>query len=95
MSLRDEFLSEIKSAVRQCYELGYAPTRFEKMITESHPVEVAKSFVVSGEFQYGFKELNKMGRPELTVEGIMSQDKYKTLFTPDELAAAKWRLKNV
>lgn len=95
MTLRDEFLAEIKSAVGQCYDLGYAPTRFEQMIETSHPVEVAKRFVTSGEFQYGFKELNKLGKPELTVEGIMSQPKYCSLFTAPELTAAKWRLDNV
>lgn len=95
MVSRDEFLAEIKSAVGKCYDLDYAPTRFEQMIEASHPVEVAKSFVTSGEFQYGFKELNKMGKPELTVEGIMLQKKYSSLFTTPELAAAKWRLDNV
>ena len=95
MSLRDQFLAEIKSAVRQCYDLGYAPTRFEQMIENSHPVEVAKIFVTSGEFQYGFKELSKMGRPELTVEGIMIQEKFGSLFSKPELTAAQWRLDNV
>ncbi|MGQ2966372.1 hypothetical protein [Methylophilus sp.] len=95
MTLRDEFLAEIKSAVSKCYELGYAPTRFEQMIESNHPVEVAKKFVLSGEFQYGFKELNKLGKPELTIESIMLQPKFSSLFTFFELDAAKWRLANV
>lgn len=96
MLLRNEFLADIKSAIGQCYDLGQAPTRFEKMIETNHPIEVAKGFVVSGEFQYGFKKLNKMGRPELTVEGIMLQPKYNSsLFTEAELSASQWRLDNV
>ncbi|MFK5894348.1 MAG: hypothetical protein QM504_14090 [Pseudomonadota bacterium] len=95
MSLRDEFKAEIKSAVGQCYDLGYAPTRFEQMIENSHPVEVAKKFVVSSEFQSGFKELKKMGKLELTVEGIMVKTKFSSLFNSGELTAAQWRLENV
>lgn len=95
MSLRDEFLAEINSAASQCYELGYAPTRFEQMIQNTHPVEVAKSFVASGEFQYGFQELNRMGRPDLTIEGVMLKPKYNSLFIKNEFDAAQWRLNNV
>jgi hypothetical protein len=95
VTIRDEFLVEIKSAIGQCYDLGYAPTQFEQMIEKIHPVEVAKKFVASGVFQHGFTELNKMGRPDLTVEGIMLKGKYASIFTPEELRAAQWRLDNV
>lgn len=95
MQLRDEFKAEIQSAVRQCYELGYAPTRFEQMIENSHPVEVAKKFIISGEFQDGFKKLNNMGKAELTIESIMLQSKFSSLFSSQELEAARWRLNNV
>lgn len=94
MKLRDSFEATVLGAVKECYEIGYAPTRFEAMIQELHPVEVAKKFVVSGEFQYGFKELLKLGRSELTIESIMLKKEYKALFNEQELAAADWRLKN-
>lgn len=94
MTLRDDFKAEIESAIDQCCDLGYHPTRFQQMILEKHPVEVAKRFVTSSDFQHGFKELNKMGRPELTVEGIMIKEKYKTLFSPSERQSAQWRLDN-
>ncbi|ACA85060.1 hypothetical protein [Shewanella woodyi] len=95
MNIKDEFCAEIRVAIGQCYELGYRPTRFEEMIAISHPVDVAKSFVISGDFQSGFKQLKKLGKLHLTVEGIMVTPKYATLFTKSELAAAKWRLDNV
>ena len=95
MTLRDEFSVEINTAIDQCCELGYIPTRLKEMIETRHPVEVAKSFVISGDFQDGFERLNNMGKPELTVEGIMLQPKYISLFTASELKAAKWRLENV
>lgn len=95
MSLRDEFGAAIRSAIGQCYDLGYIPSRFEQMIESAHPVEVAKRLVVSGEFQHGIRELTKLGHQELTIEGIMRQERFSSLFTNAELQAAAWRLANV
>lgn len=72
--------------------LGYSPKRIRKMLETSHPVEVAKRLVVSGDFQEGFKSMISMGRPNLTVESIMLDDQFASLFTPEERVAAKWRL---
>jgi hypothetical protein len=95
MSLRDEFRAEVRSAIGKCYDLGYIPSRFERMIELAHPVEVAKKLVVSGEFQHGICELTKLGHQELTIEGIMQQKWFSPLFTKAELQAAAWRLANV
>lgn len=95
MSLRDEFDAQVRSAIGRCYDLGYTPTRFEQMIEAAHPVEVAKQLVVSGEFQHGIRELTKLGHQELTIEGIMLQDRFSSLFNRAELDAAAWRLANV
>ncbi|WP_394201411.1 hypothetical protein [Shewanella waksmanii] len=91
---RDRFEAAVRAAVRECYEIGYAPTRFEQMISVDHPVEVARKFVVSGDFQYGFRELLNMGRNDLTIESIMLQPAFSDLFTQQELDAATWRLAN-
>lgn len=56
VQIRDLFEAKVLGAVKECYEIGCAPTRFESIIQKSHPVEVAKKFVISGELQYGFKE---------------------------------------
>lgn len=95
MSLRDEFAAEVQSAIGKCYDLEYIPSRFEQMIESAHPVEVAKQLVVSGEFQHGIRELTKLGHQELTVEGIMQQERFSPLFTSAEMQAATWRLANV
>jgi hypothetical protein len=95
MTLRDEFLADIESAINECIHLGYTPTRFIEMIRFEHPVEVAKKLIILGNLQDGFIALNNMGRPELTVESIVLQFKYGPLFTRDERDAAQWRLDNV
>ena len=95
MSLRDQFEAEVRSAIGKCYDLGYVPSRFEQMIESAHPVEVAKKLVVSGEFQHGIRELTRLGHQELTIEGIMQQEQFSSLFTNAEVQAAAWRLANV
>jgi hypothetical protein len=95
MGLREEFWAAVRSAVVQCYGLGYAPSRFEKMIESSHPVEVAKRLVISGDFQHGIRELTKLGRKDLTIESLMLEERFSPLFTNAERKAAAWRLANV
>ncbi|EPG0330203.1 TPA: hypothetical protein NKY23_000003 [Vibrio parahaemolyticus] len=92
MDVRDEFSAEVLSAIDESSDLGYYPTAFINMIRTRHPVEVAKFFVNSGEEQSGLQKLKQLGRPDLTVEGIMIKPKYAELFTNDELQAATWRL---
>ena len=93
MSLRDDFNSEVREAIRKCYEIGYMPTRFEQMIKQRHPVEVAKHLIPNYP-QYGFNKLVSLGRPELTIEAIMLKERFSSLFTEEELRAARWRLDN-
>lgn len=95
MTDRDEFSAQIQAAIQECYEIGYPPTRFEEMIRNAHPVEVARRLVLSGDFQDGFRNIVGMGRQDLTVEYIMLRPEFSSLFTPQEIQAAQWRLQNV
>lgn len=94
MSIREEFTAEILSAIGRSKDLGYNPTIFQQMISRNHPVEVGKKLVISGEWQQGIKEMAKLGHLELTIESIMLQERFSSLFTLEELAA-QWRLDNV
>ena len=95
MNSRDKFYAAVSSAIEQAKDLGYNPTRFEEMIRNSHPVEVGKKLVVSGDFQLGIVGMAKLNRKDLTIESIMLLPEFSNLFTTDELAAAQWRLDNV
>lgn len=95
MTIRDEFEMATHAAINECFKFGYRPTYFIDMINKAHPVEVAKKLVLSGNEQAGFKKLVKMGKSELTIESIMLQSKFNSLFSKQELDAAKWRLGNV
>jgi hypothetical protein len=95
MTIRDEFNARLRAAMDECANLGYPPNRIRQMFDASHPVEVAKRLVVSGDFQEGFRAVIAMGRPDLTIESIMLEERYSSLFTAQELQAARWRLNNV
>jgi hypothetical protein len=93
MDIRQQFKAKTLDSIRESYEIGYSPTRFESMIQDRHPVEVAKKLVISGEIQTGVKELKKLGRLDITIESLMGLPEFKELFTSRELKAAEWRLK--
>jgi len=92
VSLEEQFDAELRASIDVCHELGYHPTRFTQMLDSLGARATAAKLVVNGDMQTGFKELVGRGRPELTMESIMLQPKFASLFTASELAAARWRL---
>ena len=95
MTIRENFKAEVISATERCYDIGYSPNIFKQMISSQHPVEVGKKLVLSGELQYGIRELAKLSHLELTIESIMLQPRFQSLFSKEELEAAQWRLSEV
>ncbi|MDZ4349580.1 MAG: hypothetical protein U1A22_08595 [Xanthomonadaceae bacterium] len=92
MSTEDEFNARLRTAIQICHELGYHPTRFTQMLDNIGAQATAARLVVSGEFHDGFRELIGRDRADLTMERIMLEPEFATLFTPEQLAAARWRL---
>lgn len=94
-ALREAFAQAVREDVKKCHEAGYHFPRWEKMVDEQHPVDVAIHFIVSGQFQDGFKRLVREGREDLTMESLMLQPRFAPLFTQDLLDVALWRLRTV
>jgi len=94
-SLQEKFAARVRAAVQECHSLGYHPTRFAQMLDQSDAVTLAKRMVASGELQDGLKKLKGMGRIDLSVESIMLETMFSGLFTPPELQAAEWRLRQL
>ena len=90
--LESEFSARLRDAIRKSHDLGYHPTRFEQMLDEQGALGLARKLIKSGEIQDGFKAVVKLGRKDLTMESIMLEPKFKSLFSPGELDAATWRL---
>ena len=93
MTLEEEFTARLWDACRTTRSLGYVPIIFERMLREHKGLRTAKKLIASGEIQDGFKKVVRLNRPDLTMESIMLESKFRDLFTKEELAAADWRLK--
>lgn len=73
-------------------ECGYNATRFLQMIASQDGLTVAKSFIVNKPTD-GFTTLWELGRLDLTVEALILQHKYVTLFTEEEREVVRERLR--
>jgi hypothetical protein len=92
MSLEAQFEERLWDSIRKSIALGYNPTRFTDMLKTWGGVGVAQRLVASGEIQDGIKKIVALGHPELSMESIMLEPQFASLFTEGELAAARWRL---
>ncbi|MCI0700339.1 MAG: hypothetical protein L0241_04595 [Planctomycetia bacterium] len=92
MSLEADFEQRLRDSIQASIALGYNPTRFVNMLDSYGGVGVAKRLVASGELQDGIKKIVAMGHPELSMESIMLEPQFASLFSQGELAAARWRL---
>lgn len=93
--LQEKFSSQLREAIHECHKIGYHPSRFEQMLDSLGGVSMAKKLVISGELQDGLKKLAKLGRLDLSMEAIMQEERFTSLFTKPELEAAQWRLAQV
>ena len=90
--LAERFEKRLRESVPVVIELGYNPTVFVGLLERYGGVQTAKRLIAEGEIQYGFKRLAALGRLDLTMEQIMLEPEFASLFTEGELAAARWRL---
>jgi hypothetical protein len=73
-------------------EVGYNATRFLEMVTSDGGLATARKLLGSPTVSDGFTALWAAGRQDLTVEAVVLQPEFATLFTPDELQQAASRL---
>lgn len=76
-------------------ECNYNATRYLQMVNEYGGLQTAKKLLASTEPQYGFAKLWECGRLDLTVEALVTKEKYRSLFTDDEIEEAKRRLRKL
>jgi hypothetical protein len=77
------------------HECGYRATAFLNMVLAHGGVETAKRLLAAGQAQSGLYELFTCGRLDLTVEAKVVSPEFQSLFTADELATARHRLKEL
>ena len=85
-----EMINIYKRAKSEC---GYNATRFLVMVNEIGGLQAAKTLINAPGVSDGFVALWERGRPDLTVEAIILDPRWKELFTGHELDIARERLR--
>ena len=73
-------------------ELGYRPTYFLRMVNEHGGLAAAKRLLSAVESQEGLTKLWELGRLDISVEALVLQERWESLFNDDEQHKARERL---
>lgn len=95
MSLESEFTKALEGTIEAAKACGYVPTYFIQMLREYGGVETAKRLLANSEAQAGLFKLWELGLLHESMEAVVLQDKFRSLFTEVELAEAHRRLKEL
>ena len=95
-TLESRFTRHLFDLVRQTIaETGYNPTLFQQMLHDRGGWETTRTLLHARKPSSGFTTLWEKGRLDLTVEAVAIQTPWAELFTQDELAIARKRLKDL
>jgi hypothetical protein len=88
-----------EEALRSCEVLKkehrYNPSYFLRMVQELGAVRAAQRLLASKEAQEGLTRLWEIGRLELSIEHMVASPRYDPLFTEEERAIARERLRQL
>jgi len=85
-----EMMSIYEKAKAAC---DYKPIRFLQMIQEHGGVETAKRLLAKEDIQAGLTTLWECRRLDLSMEALVLKIRFQALFTQEEIATARDRLK--
>jgi hypothetical protein len=91
--IKMEFNERVWEAIREMIELGYKPTVLINMINESNEIDTVKRLINNPRMSYGFSRLWKLGALHLSMEAIILEEDWITLFTEDERMKARIKLR--
>ncbi|SRR6266498_1785635 len=92
MNLEEQLTYELHGTYEAARDRGYIATLFLQMLEEHGGRETAKRLLAKSKPQTGLFELWNLGLLHQSMEAVVLQDKFKDLFTDDELAEAHKRL---
>jgi hypothetical protein len=75
---------------KACKECNYNASRLLQLLTYKPAVQAVKDLIPQQ--TYGFGKLHILGRLDLSIEAVVIQDKYCSLFTKEELDICRDRL---
>ena len=87
-----QFHVEMEGNYRAAVEIGYRATRFWGMVIDHGALEAAKRLLREPEEQSGLTRLWELRRLDLSVEALVLQEPWDTLFSDEERQKARDRL---
>jgi hypothetical protein len=90
-----DFRAVLQDAVNECRRIGYKPTGFMGMVTQSSAFEAVRTLLAKREPSEGFTTLWEKGRLDLTIEAIVLKAEWHHYFTHSERETARRRLADV
>lgn len=88
----DEDMINIYSSAKK--DIGYKATRFMQLVAKKGGLQAAKQLISKEGGTYGFEVLWENKRLDLSVEAHVIKDEYQELFTDEERAICRKRLKD-
>lgn len=96
MTLEEQFHQDMLNGCQTLKkECKYNPTYFLQMVREHGGVKTAKLLLQSSDVQEGLMKLWELGRLEMSMENVVLQAKYQSLFTDAERKIARLRLEKL
>ncbi len=87
------FDQRVDTAIKEMSKIGYKPTLFMEMRSDYGTVDAIKKLIHSKEISSGFYTLWEHKRLDLSMENIIQEPMWKSLFSDDDRTAALKRLK--
>jgi hypothetical protein len=88
-----DFKERVWDAIKSMKKRNYTPTVFIKMITEHGEVEAVRRLINNPKPSSGFTKLWKLKALNLSIEAIILEEDWKTIFSEEERMKARKRLK--
>jgi hypothetical protein len=95
MSLEAELTDTLRGTYEAARKRGYVATYFLKMLKEHGGMETAKRLLAKSGPQTGLFELWNLDLLHESMEVVVLQEKFRVLFTDEELAEARRRLEEL
>lgn len=92
LSLEEQFHHAMISVYENAKDHDYFATYFKRMINEHGGVQAAKRLLAKQEIQEGLMKLWELQLLNQSMEALVIQKRFQSLFTPAEIAEAHRRL---
>ena len=88
-----EFLREIQEVVKEYKKIGEPTPNTIRLLENNNPIDAAKIIVNKKIIHKDFKEFIRLGRERFTIEYLVADPRFLTLFNIPDRANANWRMR--